>query len=62
MSGVTDDTAALNNLFAQYSGCKIIFLDAGKRHLMNAVSHANHARRRLLCHLDDSYPGYVLGT
>ncbi|KAH9476293.1 putative glucan endo-1,3-beta-glucosidase [Psilocybe cubensis] len=27
--GVTDDTAALKNIFKKYSGCKIIFFDAG---------------------------------
>ncbi|KAJ7074278.1 exo-beta-1,3-glucanase [Mycena amicta] len=27
--GVTDDTAALKSVFAQFSGCKIIFFDAG---------------------------------
>ncbi|KII88660.1 glycoside hydrolase family 55 protein [Plicaturopsis crispa FD-325 SS-3] len=27
--GVTDDTAAIKALFAQYAGCKIIFFDAG---------------------------------
>ncbi|KAF7311538.1 hypothetical protein MKEN_01056200 [Mycena kentingensis (nom. inval.)] len=27
--GVTDDTAALRSIFAQFSGCKIIFFDAG---------------------------------
>ncbi|CAA7270475.1 unnamed protein product [Cyclocybe aegerita] len=27
--GVTDDTAALRDIFAKYSGCKIIFFDAG---------------------------------
>ncbi|KAF9049241.1 glycoside hydrolase family 55 protein [Hymenopellis radicata] len=27
--GVTDDTAALNNIFAKFSGCNIIFFDAG---------------------------------
>ncbi|KAF9027350.1 exo-beta-1,3-glucanase [Hymenopellis radicata] len=27
--GVTDDTAALNKIFTKFSGCKIIFFDAG---------------------------------
>ncbi|KAJ2920462.1 hypothetical protein H1R20_g16633, partial [Candolleomyces eurysporus] len=27
--GVTDDTQALNNIFSQFAGCKIIFFDAG---------------------------------
>ncbi|TFK33476.1 exo-beta-1,3-glucanase [Crucibulum laeve] len=28
--GVTDDTAVLKDIFAKYSGCKIIFFDAGR--------------------------------
>ncbi|KAL8276347.1 hypothetical protein RQP46_011272 [Phenoliferia psychrophenolica] len=35
--GVTDDTSALNAVFAQYSGCKIIYIDAGTYKVTNTI-------------------------
>lgn len=42
--GSTDDTAALQAIFDQFSGCKIIFFDAGvhhKRPHLKAIAHLN---------------------
>lgn len=36
--GVTDDTAALKSIFAQYSGCKVIFFDAGTYIISSTVT------------------------
>ncbi|KAF9044173.1 exo-beta-1,3-glucanase [Panaeolus papilionaceus] len=36
--GVTDDTAALKDIFAKYSGCKIIFFDAGQYVVTDTVT------------------------
>lgn len=36
--GHTDDTAAIQNVFNQYSGCRIIFFDAGTYYITNTIS------------------------
>ncbi|PPQ70273.1 hypothetical protein CVT26_014562 [Gymnopilus dilepis] len=36
--GVTDDTAALTSIFQQFSGCKIIFFDAGIYVVTNTIT------------------------
>ncbi|KAF9229792.1 glycoside hydrolase family 55 protein [Gyrodon lividus] len=36
--GVTDDTKALQNIFDQFAGCRLIFFDAGTYHITDTLS------------------------
>ncbi|KAJ7796048.1 hypothetical protein B0H14DRAFT_3158258 [Mycena olivaceomarginata] len=38
--GVTDDTAALQQIFAAFSGCKIVFFDAGTYIVTSTLTHS----------------------